>query len=73
MPIFGDTPTSTQRLGGDDAFAVTGVPLARDTLTLDAGFTLKLTDRAALGLSYSGQLGSGISDHGAKASLHVRF
>ncbi|WP_146119591.1 autotransporter domain-containing protein, partial [Phyllobacterium phragmitis] len=71
---FGDTPTATQSFSaGGDAFTVTGVPLARDTLVLDAGFTLDLTDSATLGLSYNGQLGSGLADHSAKASLNVRF
>jgi outer membrane autotransporter protein len=70
---FGDTPTANQSLAGGNAFTVAGVSPARDALILDAGLTLNLTGSATLGLSYTGQLGSGISDHGAKASLNVRF
>lgn len=70
---FGDTPTSTQSLAGGNAFTIAGVSPARDTLVLDAGFSLNLTDSATLGLSYGGQLGAGISDHEARASFNVSF
>ncbi|WP_404406705.1 autotransporter domain-containing protein [Pelagibacterium halotolerans] len=71
---FGDAPTATQSFAsGGDAFTIAGVPLGRNALVLDAGLAVDLTDSASFGLSYGGQLGAGISDHGAKASLSVSF
>lgn len=70
---FGDAPTSTHSFAGGNAFTVAGVPLARDTLVLDAGVEIDLTDNATFGLSYSGQVGSSLSDHGVRASLAVQF
>lgn len=70
---FGDAPTSTHSFAGGNAFTVAGVPLARDTLVLDAGLEIDLTDNAKFGLGYSGQIGSGLSDHGVRANLAVQF
>ncbi|WP_053043921.1 autotransporter outer membrane beta-barrel domain-containing protein [Pelagerythrobacter marensis] len=71
---FGDGPTSTHRFDvGGDAFTVAGVPFARDALVIGAGVEMNLTKNASFGLSYSGQLGSGLSDHGLKANVGVRF
>ncbi|MEQ9248704.1 MAG: autotransporter domain-containing protein, partial [Nitratireductor sp.] len=71
---FGDTPTSTHSfVSGGDAFTVAGVPLARNALVLGAGFNVGVADNASFGLSYNGQLGSGLADHAAKASLSVTF
>jgi outer membrane autotransporter protein len=49
------------------------VPVGRNVLAVEAGFDMKLTPAATLGLSYSGQFGSGLSDHAAKASFNMRF
>ncbi|MDP2781442.1 autotransporter outer membrane beta-barrel domain-containing protein [Devosia sp.] len=38
-----------------------------------AGFNVNLTDSATLGLSYNGQLGSGLAEHSAKAGFNIRF
>ncbi|MDZ5698732.1 autotransporter outer membrane beta-barrel domain-containing protein [Chelativorans sp. M5D2P16] len=71
---FGDTPTATNTfVAGGDAFTVAGVPLARDALILEAGLDLDITPEATLSFAYSGQLGSGVSDHSIKANLGVRF
>ncbi|AEQ50975.1 autotransporter outer membrane beta-barrel domain-containing protein [Pelagibacterium halotolerans] len=70
---FGDAPSTTHALAAGDAFTVAGAPPARDTLVLDAGLELDISDAVTFGLSYSGQIASGLSDHGAKASLNVRF
>ncbi|WPZ15084.1 autotransporter domain-containing protein [Nitratireductor rhodophyticola] len=71
---FGDTPTSTHSFAsGGDAFTVAGVPHARNALMLGAGFNVGVADNASIGLSYNGQLGSGLADHAAKAILNVTF
>src|SRR5690606_41727809 len=64
---------STLAFAGGDPFTVTGVPLARDAAVLDAGLALAIAPNASLGLSYRGQVGAGVRDHGLDASLQVRF
>lgn len=71
---FGAVPTSTHAFAaGGNAFTVAGVPIAKDTLVLDAGFNLNLTDNATLGFAYNGQFGSSASDNSLKANLSVSF
>jgi outer membrane autotransporter protein len=71
---FGDTPTSQMRFAsGGNAFTIAGVPMAQDSLMLDAGFDVNLTDNTSLGFSYSGQFSSAVQDHLAKVSLNIRF
>ncbi|MER9657252.1 autotransporter domain-containing protein [Mesorhizobium sp. M0152] len=71
---FGDvTPTSTFAFAGGDAFIIAGVPIARDAALFEAGLDLQLAAYATLGLSYSGQLGSGVFDQGARVNLRVKF
>ncbi|MGX5804045.1 autotransporter outer membrane beta-barrel domain-containing protein [Bradyrhizobium sp. Arg314] len=71
---FGDvTPTSTFALAGGDAFTIAGVPVARDSAVIEAGFDLQMSANATLGLSYVGQFGGHSTDNGAKANLNVRF
>ncbi|WP_412032987.1 autotransporter domain-containing protein [Nitratireductor aquimarinus] len=71
---FGNAPTSQMRFAsGGNAFTIAGLPLAQDTLVLDAGVDVSLTERATLGLSYGGLFGSGLRDQSAKATLSVQF
>ena len=58
---------------GGDAFSVKGLPVARDTLALNAALDLDLGSKASLGLAYQGQIARNASDHAVKASLTVRF
>lgn len=72
---FGDwTPAVTHSfVAGGNAFTVTGAPMARDALVLEAGFDAKLGPAAVLGVSYSGQFGGSASDHTVNANLAIRF
>lgn len=71
---FGGTPASTHTLAlSGAAFTVSGVPLAKDALVLDAGFDLNVTENASLGFAYGGQFGSGVADNSVKASFNVTF
>ncbi|TPK96254.1 MULTISPECIES: autotransporter domain-containing protein [unclassified Mesorhizobium] len=71
---FGDvTPTSTFAFAGGNAFTIAGVPIARDSVVIEAGFDVPMSANATLGLSYSGQFGSHTADNGAKANLSVKF
>jgi outer membrane autotransporter protein len=71
---FGDiTPTSTLAFAGGDAFTIAGVPVAKDSAVIEAGFDLQMSANATLGLSYAGQFGGGAVDNGARANLNVKF
>jgi fibronectin-binding autotransporter adhesin len=52
---FGDTvPLSTLAFAGSDALTIAGVPIAKDSAVIEAGFDLSLSPSATLGLSYRG-------------------
>lgn len=71
---FGDTtPTATHAFDGGDAFTIAGTPIAEDALVLEAGFDVGLSQKATLGLSYSGQIADRTSDHGVRADFTVKF
>jgi fibronectin-binding autotransporter adhesin len=72
---FGDvTPLSTMRFaGGGDAFAIGGVPTARNAAVVEAGLDFALTPDATLGVSYSSQFGRGLSDQSVRANLNMKF
>ncbi|WMD21932.1 autotransporter outer membrane beta-barrel domain-containing protein [Achromobacter seleniivolatilans] len=52
---------------------VSGVPLARDTAVLEAGFDLRASRDVTIGLAYSGQYGSGVQSNAVSAKLNWRF
>ncbi|OCW58552.1 autotransporter outer membrane beta-barrel domain-containing protein [Hoeflea olei] len=67
------TPAQTLALAGGTGFTVFGAPVGRDALLLETGMNFDLSASASLGLSYSGLIGSGLSDHAFKANLGVKF
>jgi len=54
-------------------FTVTGVPLAQDSLLVEAGLDFNLGPNATLGVSYSGQLASDLQDNAVKGRLTWLF
>jgi outer membrane autotransporter protein len=54
-------------------FAITGVPLARDTALVETGLDLRVNLHAKLGLSYSGQLAGHLQDHAIKGNFTWNF
>ncbi|SEI87641.1 outer membrane autotransporter barrel domain-containing protein [Sphingobium sp. AP50] len=52
-----------------DRFAITAPPIAKDVAAVDLGVEGRLASGPVLSLSYSGQIGDGLRDHGVKASL----
>ncbi|MDM0091104.1 MULTISPECIES: autotransporter domain-containing protein [unclassified Variovorax] len=71
---FGDTtPTSSAAFAGSSAFNVAGVPIGKDVAVLEAGLDFALQRNLTLGVSYSGQVGSGVEDHGVRANLLWKF
>lgn len=55
------------------SFAVTGAPLAEDTMLIDAGLDLALGPRSTAGVSYTGQFGGGVTDNGVKGRFTWLF
>lgn len=71
---FGDTaPTSAARFAGSSAFSVGGAPIGKDVAVLEGGLDFSLQRNLTLGVSYSGQVGSGVEDHGVRANLLWKF
>jgi subtilase-type serine protease len=78
---FGDvTPEAKLAFAGGQPFAVEGLPVARDTGIVEAGFDFTLSpskgefgNSTTLGLTYKGQFSSQAHDNAVKADLTVRF
>lgn len=67
---FGDiSPQSMFALAGSADFDIAGAPMARDALLMEAGLKAALSDAVTLGVSYSGQTGDGVEDHGVRGNL----
>lgn len=67
---FGDiTPETMFALAGSADFDIAGVPLARDALLMEAGLAAVLRQDVTFGVSYSGQTGDGVEDHGVRGTL----
>jgi len=72
--VFGDrSPDLGLAFVSGGPFAIEGVPLARNALAAELGVDAALGETVHLGVMYSGQLGAGVEDHGAKAYLEWRF
>ncbi|HEV7463417.1 MAG TPA: autotransporter domain-containing protein, partial [Methyloceanibacter sp.] len=54
-------------------FDITGVPLADNSLLVEAGFDLNLSPAATLGVSYSGQFASDLTDNAVKGRFTWLF
>ncbi|AYJ87279.1 autotransporter domain-containing protein [Sphingomonas paeninsulae] len=60
-------------VSGGTAFDIAGVPLSKETAVLDLGLNAAVASAASIGVSYSGQIGSGAVDNGVKANVTIRF
>lgn len=54
-------------------FTIAGVPIAEDSLVVDAGLDFNVTADARLGVAYSGQLASDAQDNAILGNLHIAF
>lgn len=71
---FGDVAQrATLAFAGGSGFTVAGVPIAKDAAVIEAGLDFALRRDLTLGVSYAGQAGDGVKDHGVKASLLWKF
>ena len=68
------TPTETlvfQSTG--ETFVIAGLPIVRDTALFEGGLDLRLSPRAEVGLSYSGQYGDRVMSNSIKGNLTLLF
>ncbi|WP_153076890.1 autotransporter-associated beta strand repeat-containing protein [Paraburkholderia bonniea] len=67
-------PTSDMAFaGGSGTFTISGVPLARDSGVVEVGIDLGLGKHVTVGVSYTGQYGSGYRDNAVEGNLLWRF
>ena len=67
------TPTANLQFAGGRPFTVAGLPIAKNAVALEAGLSAAVGKRADISVGYSGQMGAGVTDNGAKAMITVRF
>ncbi len=72
---FGDVvpAASLAFVAGGAPFTTAGVPIARDAALLEAGFDLRVTLRATLGVAYTGELAGNARDHSVKGTFSWKF
>lgn len=71
---WGRTGTATSMaFAGSAPFVVEGLPIARNALATDAGFTVQVAKHAAFDLSWQGQLAHQAVDSGFRGSFDWRF
>ncbi|MGY8664065.1 autotransporter domain-containing protein [Bradyrhizobium sp. UFLA05-109] len=71
---FGDvTPLSTVALAGGAPFTIAGVPIAKNSAVVEAGLDFAIAPSATLGVSYSGQFASSVSDQSVRANFNWKF
>lgn len=69
---FGDAnPESAHAFSESDVFTVFGTPIARDSAAIEAGVTFDFSREARLSIGYSGQIASGVQDHGLRVTLNT--
>ncbi|PZN92977.1 MAG: autotransporter outer membrane beta-barrel domain-containing protein, partial [Alphaproteobacteria bacterium] len=66
------TPIRLQFAAGP-AFDIAGPPIAENVAALGFGVTARVGEASSLDLGYSGQIGSGLEDHGLRAAFSLRF
>ncbi|WP_066823410.1 autotransporter domain-containing protein [Sphingomonas mali] len=70
----GDTaPTASLAFAGGNSFLIAGLPIAKDSATLDAGIDFDLAPAIRLNVAYTGQIGAHAQDNGIKAGVSWQF
>jgi len=68
------TPETTLRfLAGGSAFAIPGVPVARDAAVIEAELDYAISSTATLSVSYAGQFSGDAIDQSLGANIAIRF
>lgn len=67
------TPEADLSFAGGSSFEITGAPIDRDALALQAGIDMRVGENSTFAVTYSGQIGDGAEDHAASARLTIGF
>lgn len=67
------SPISNFAFNSGSSFAISGVPIARDALAIEAGFDVSLSSNATLGASYSGQIAKDAQGHAFKINFDLKL
>jgi outer membrane autotransporter protein len=67
------TPTSNLAFNSGASFTISGVPIARDALAIEAGLDFSLSSNTTLGASYSGQIAKDAQGHAFKVSFDLKL
>jgi subtilase-type serine protease len=71
---YGDVrPRTSLAFAGGDTFEITGAPVLRDALMLEAGVGIQASRTMAMSMGYSGQQGHGAYSQALKANLGWAF
>lgn len=71
---FGNvTPLSTFTFAGGAPFTIVGVSVAKNAAVVEAGLDFAIAPSATLGVSYSGQFASGVSDQSVRGTFNWKF
>lgn len=65
--------TATHAFAASSRFTASGVPLAENLAVVEAGLEAAIGRNTTFGLSYAGQFGDGIQDHGVRGNLDWKF
>jgi fibronectin-binding autotransporter adhesin len=66
-------PTASLAFNGGSAFTITGAPIAKNALVLDAGLDVTLNSRLSLNLNYTGQIAGHSHDNAVRGGVGFRF
>ena len=66
-------PETAMSFTGGSSFTVRGAPAAKDIAVVNAGLNFNVSPSATLGVSYTGQFGSGASNNGINGNFDIRF
>jgi outer membrane autotransporter protein len=67
------TPVAELAFSAGTPFAIAGVPIARDSLLIEAGLDAAWAKNVTVGIGYSGQYAGNTSEHGIKGQAIRRF
>lgn len=71
--INGTVPEVVFAFSDGDNFTIAGVPLAKDSASIEAGLDIDVTSSVTLGLSYTGQYSASSRDHVFNANFEMKF
>ncbi|QDZ10109.1 autotransporter outer membrane beta-barrel domain-containing protein [Devosia ginsengisoli] len=70
---FANDPSTFNSFAGGPGFIITGAPVTRDSVVVEAGLDLNLSASATLSINYGGQFAAAMQDHSIRARLAVGF